>query len=36
MSLFEIETHWSFDDLVIAHDVLDLYDEAHRKGLNGN
>lgn len=27
-SLSEIETHWSFMDLVNAHRMLDAYDEA--------
>jgi hypothetical protein len=31
VSLFEIETHWSIDDLQDAHLLLDAFDDAQRK-----
>lgn len=31
MSLEEVEIRWSVDDLVVAHQVLDLYDELEDK-----
>lgn len=30
-SLVEIEEEWSIDDVYLAHDVLDAYDEAERR-----
>jgi hypothetical protein len=30
-TLFEIETHWSLDDLAEAHLALDVIDELERK-----
>ncbi len=33
VSRVELETQWSFEDLCVAHDVIDLLEEAEAEGM---